>query len=781
MFLLLQFSDHKLILKKVEPWNSVRVTFNIPRDAAVRLKQLAEQGHHTLRQLGILAVQIEGDRSISLTIAGKNNETTELVFQTAPTAPVPKSNNSHQPFELSNANEVLGPSNVEATRKNIAQYLSGQAASAKSAHELESSAAAAAATAAAVSSIDFKPPAIISEFQTQSNATPAIGMASPTRSPSYTSNFHSSRSPVYMSPNHSQHSFPSPSSTSSPSPKYPTPPPSVGPHRVQTFASNGQTLSSTTPVVNNKRFVNARDITSTSPLLVNLLQTDLLAAAGHINNLPMNKMPPPHEQGPPQKKRKRKKFKEKSKELDNSDLVQLVPPSMNIESRVPPLNIDALSLPNMNMLPANIGRNSPIRSPAADGQQMVNPYTGQLEPVGAVGPDDSQKVSTSADSIIDNDLKQPSNAVIVPVGPHVGPRWPSMVTPTSHSPQPHAHSSTAKTSASAPPLQSSVHHTVVPHLHPSSTTSRSTTTAPQFVTHSTAVSSVKIPVHSSTSRPLVTTEIASTLASQRDVINNSVRGIKLPPSAMPVHRPGIAPSTTIQSSQILSSGALQHNNSGVMLRQAVITPGINRTVVPNTIPHSVSNVLGVHMPGTPITSTMLPAPMNTTTVSHVTTAAVSLSSSLVTSKQLTSTVTALGPLVGVSSDGGSSSVTIQSSRQTISTGAGNAVGLAKVPAVTLSVTLPTICAAVTCAVTTAVANLTNSAKDLPVTSAKMTTASPVNVPCSSETVDGTIGAKNAVNKQSEITLNTTNSNEKSALTNREIAERTLVTDSLIGR
>ena len=274
---------NKLILKKVEPWNSVRVTFNIPREAAARLKQLAQQGNATLRDLGVLAVTIL-DQHISLTIAGRNNERTHLVFKTADTA----TGSSVSVFDSQSPSlDVLrppgpGPSNVEATRKNIQDYLKGslidslfgQADGEKARHP--------------------------GEFNSRPNNIYPGHLGDP---------FHSIN-PATTSPSTSCHS-PSRSPGASSGPVLP---PGLPPGLPFGPANSIAGLPPPPPYPQGSTYINNLQklrlgSTSASPLLVNLLQND----PGLSSLLASGKIPPidPDALQPPKKKRKPRKPREK--------------------------------------------------------------------------------------------------------------------------------------------------------------------------------------------------------------------------------------------------------------------------------------------------------------------------------------------------------------------------------------------------------------------------------------------------------------------------------------
>ena len=56
---------------KCEPWNSVKITFDLPAEAAEKLSKLAEAGDDVLREMGILSLQVQGGQVCQINYISK--------------------------------------------------------------------------------------------------------------------------------------------------------------------------------------------------------------------------------------------------------------------------------------------------------------------------------------------------------------------------------------------------------------------------------------------------------------------------------------------------------------------------------------------------------------------------------------------------------------------------------------------------------------------------------------------------------------------------------------
>ncbi|CAF1340678.1 unnamed protein product [Rotaria magnacalcarata] len=63
---ILHIDRRRFVLKKIQPWNSVKVTFDMPKEAVDRLRLLATEDTLHLNELGILSVEIVGQTNVIL-------------------------------------------------------------------------------------------------------------------------------------------------------------------------------------------------------------------------------------------------------------------------------------------------------------------------------------------------------------------------------------------------------------------------------------------------------------------------------------------------------------------------------------------------------------------------------------------------------------------------------------------------------------------------------------------------------------------------------------------
>ncbi len=128
-------------MKKVEKWNSVKVTFNLPQHAASRLGDLARRSPSALEALGINSVQVDGDQVISVILADQSSinlaqtRNLPIVGQSSVNGSTPpdsgiesSASTSGGSAENNGTAEPRGvpPATIEAVKRSVIDYLQSQ-------------------------------------------------------------------------------------------------------------------------------------------------------------------------------------------------------------------------------------------------------------------------------------------------------------------------------------------------------------------------------------------------------------------------------------------------------------------------------------------------------------------------------------------------------------------------------------------------------------------------------------------------------------------------------